>query len=685
MGKTSTLTAIEWCLFGDIAYLVHLEGRTRDELVNQFAAGGMANVVLHLSDGSTTYEISRRKKIGSIRTDFKIVGPDKEYQGDEADQKLFQIFKVTIDDFIRATYLHQESIKGLLVEETASRDEALDRLFGLERIRNVVESVPIRKIKENVGDLEQKKASLSRKIEGAVEQCQLDLNRLQAKAGDLGIPQGEVTIDLAFKISESIVRSLESLASEYSLQPATIALPSDILQIGSFERKLKQVLRDYETSMIGTGKITELNSSKAQLEGVIRRYQENLKESASNDTRINELVAKYGSSEEITSQLDELDKRIQSCEIQRNQIDVSSRLVEDAIALLQTASGENCPVCGHPIDPRRILRELEEKARRRIRQEIITLDNERLDLQRRKRELDDVMTIASRLFDRRKAITEVGRNILEEASKMLGQPISSDQDLSDAVRERLSEIEVQINEFNLAYAKRAAAFDNIRLDLEKVGVIGEVLKKEDDFAQISSHFKAESDEIKQLAAAIAELVALEQQLSSIVRVAGQIQVGLASDMINVSQRDIESNYKRMCNHQAYDGLKIEVRPRDVRGLVKNSYSIRAYSSKLGKETFVSTRFSAGQMNSVALSICFSLTRVLPLRLGFLILDDPSQSLDREHKEALTEILKEVSGEKQLTIATQDEELLKLIQSASVPVEIFEFTSWDTEGPRIEER
>jgi len=685
VGKSSTLMAIEWCLFGDVAYVMHLEGRSKDELVNQFAPAGVAKVRLHVDNGSSTYEVSRSKKIGSTKTEFKIVGPDKEYQDEEAEQKLFQIFTVTLDDFIRATYLHQESIRGLLVEDTASRDEAMDRLFGLERIRNIIESIPVRKVRENVDDLEQKKASLSRKIEGAVEQCQYDLNRLRAKVGDLGIPEGEITADLSLKISEPIVRSFESLASEYSLPSAMISLPSDVSQIDSFERKVKQALRDYETRIIGTSKLTELNSSKAQLEDLVRGSRENVQELTSNDANINELVDKHGKPEEITEQLGELDKRIQSCETQRNQIDVNSRLVEDAIIVLQTATQENCPVCGQPIDPMKVLRELEEKARRRIRQEIVTLDNERLDLLRKKRQLEDVMTGLSRLFDRKKTIIEVGKSILQEASKTLGEPISSDQELSDAVTKRLSEIETQINEFNMAYAKRAAAFDTIRSDLEKVGAIGDVLKKESEFTEISSHFRAESEEIKQLAAAIAELQLLEQQLSLIVRVAGEVQAGLASKMIMDSQREIESYYRTICNHQAYDGLKVEVRPREVRGLVKNSYSIKAYNSKLGKETFVSTRFSAGQMNSVALSICFALTRVLPLKLGFLILDDPSQSLDREHKEALIGILNEISGEKQLIMATQDEELLKLVQSASVPVETFEFASWGMDGPKIEAR
>lgn len=391
--------AIEWCLFGEVAYLMHLEGRAHDELVNQFIPVDMSKVALHIGDNSTNYQISRSKKIGSTKTEFKIIAPDKEYQNEEAEQKLFQIFGITLDDFIRAVYLHQESIKGLLVEDAASRDEAMDRLFGLERIRNIIQSIPIRKVRENREDLEQKKSSISRKIEGAVEQCQRDLNRLRAKVRDLGIPEGEATIDLVLKMSESIVRSLEGISSEYDLSSSVINPPSDISQIDYFERKVKQTLREFETKIIGTGRISELNSRKTQLEELMRRYEQNMRELRMNDARINELVGRYGKPEEISAQIGELDKRIQSCESQRNRIDLSSRLIEDAVVLLQTGGSENCPVCGQAIDSTRLLKELGQKTRRETRLAVIELDNERTNLQRKKRELEDVIIDLNKVFD----------------------------------------------------------------------------------------------------------------------------------------------------------------------------------------------------------------------------------------------------------------------------------------------
>jgi DNA repair exonuclease SbcCD ATPase subunit len=685
VAKTSTLLAIEWCLFGDVAYPMRLEGRSRDELVNQFAPEGTAKVVLSITDGSVSYEIARIKRIGSTKTDLRIAGPAKKYLDQEAEQKLYQIIGVTLDDFIRAVYLHQESVKGLLVEDPASRDEAMDRLFGLDRIRNIVESIPVKKIRENVDDLEQKKASLNRKIEGAVQQCHYDLDRLRAKAFDCGIPEGEATAELALSISNSIARSMEGVAREYSL-PSTIIVPlSDISQIDSFERKIKQALRDYETRIIGTSRITELTARKARLENVIRRCEDNLRESASNDASIAELITKCGKLEDIMGEIGKIDTEIERSENRRNDIDVSSRLIEDSILVLKTAARLSCPVCGQPIDTPTILRELQDTARTKSRQEIIELANQKSGLQSRKSALENAAAVLQKLLNKRSAQAEVARAVLQEASEILGRTVSNDDALLGDTRKMLSEIASETDEFNFAYARRAAAFDTLRSDLEKLQAIGNVLKKQSELGEINSHFRAESEEIRQLDAAIEELRLLEQQLSSIVRVAGQVQAGLASKIIGDSQKEIESYYDRLCSHPVYDVLKVEVRPREVRALIRNSYSIKAYNSNLEKETLVSTRFSAGQMNCVALSIYFALTRMLPLKLRFLILDDPAQSLDGVHKESLVRILDEISHQKQVIVATHDEDLVKLIRSTSSAAEIFELASCGQVGPEIEVR
>jgi len=70
------------------------------------------------------------------------------------------------------------------------------------------------------------------------------------------------------------------------------------------------------------------------------------------------------------------------------------------------------------------------------------------------------------------------------------------------------------------------------------------------------------------------------------------------------------------------------------------------------------------------------------RANLVILDDPTQSLDIPHKKALAKMLAEESKEKQIILATQDQEfqeqLVKLVQ----PNRHLKVRSWSTEGPVI---
>lgn len=75
--------------------------------------------------------------------------------------------------------------------------------------------------------------------------------------------------------------------------------------------------------------------------------------------------------------------------------------------------------------------------------------------------------------------------------------------------------------------------------------------------------------------------------------------------------------------------------------------IKATSSKSGMETFVRTIFSTAQKNVVGLSISLALVIGATHDFGTIILDEPDQSLDEEHKENLVDILRKTQNSKQI--------------------------------------
>ncbi|MEM3383816.1 MAG: hypothetical protein QW698_07260 [Nitrososphaerales archaeon] len=127
-------------------------------------------------------------------------------------------------------------------------------------------------------------------------------------------------------------------------------------------------------------------------------------------------------------------------------------------------------------------------------------------------------------------------------------------------------------------------------------------------------------------------------------------------------------------------MSLKIEPETVRG--KNIYWIKAQGKE--ESTYIQTRFSGAQLNSVALAIFLTMAKHLPHNLGFIILDDPTQSMDHAHKEALAKILSEEMMVKQVLIATQDQEFLDLIRDfCPKDMKRFMIQEWSVKGPLLQ--
>jgi len=110
-GKSSTLGAIEWCLFDDFAS-VKCETRTKDELINEHTPNGKCKVTLTLSSNKKEYEITREKELGRLKSDLRIRTPNgEELNYTEAENYIPVLTGIEFEDFLRAIYLHQEDVR----------------------------------------------------------------------------------------------------------------------------------------------------------------------------------------------------------------------------------------------------------------------------------------------------------------------------------------------------------------------------------------------------------------------------------------------------------------------------------------------------------------------------------------------------------------------------------------------
>jgi DNA repair exonuclease SbcCD ATPase subunit len=166
-------------------------------------------------------------------------------------------------------------------------------------------------------------------------------------------------------------------------------------------------------------------------------------------------------------------------------------------------------------------------------------------------------------------------------------------------------------------------------------------------------------------------------IDDIHRAAISTQEDFMGATLGALQKDINKSYFRLVPHPHFG--KLELVPEEHRG--KFVYRILAQSKDGKDQTYVQTRFSLAQMNIAAIALFLAIARRVPL--GFLVFDDPSQSLDLAHKKGLADALSEIGAEQQILVATQDEELQQELKRTKrkTKAQIVELESWTTRGTK----
>lgn len=107
-------------------------------------------------------------------------------------------------------------------------------------------------------------------------------------------------------------------------------------------------------------------------------------------------------------------------------------------------------------------------------------------------------------------------------------------------------------------------------------------------------------------------------------------------------------------------------------------------SENGEEIYARALFSTAQLNETAIILLLAMANSAKHRYEFIILDDPSQSLDKNGKKRLAELLVKVAGSKQLVICTMDLEFGEFLKSLSPVGKFYIFEGYTDEGPVVKE-
>ncbi len=657
-GKSSLLGAVEWCLFGALQFQ-SAENRTFDELVNIHGDRALVRLELEGSDGPLVVERSR--VIRKLATKLLVTAPAGETLEDEAAEAfLFRALGLSFADFYRAVFLHQESVRGLLIDEPRVRDEALDRLFGLEKLRDVLAAIPVSVVKEAVAEIQTKRQRATDKLSGAAAQAEQTRAMHLREALEAGFDEKDLTLAAGRRIVEGIRRSLEEACAQDGTELPALPELNETEDLEKTARKVKEITKNKRLAGSKDSPVDRATTRLIAIQQLKKRLDAAQRDQEGAEKAAAEHRERFGEPETLESRRAEIQERIKNLERERDLLGLEDRVFADAIAYLKAVPSSTCPVCEQGIDPDRVLDSLESRvaSEQRVKSERIGRD-----IQAAKRDLEAVGEAeneARRLERNRRKAEQNLLKVAEEAEPIIGESMPAElaMRLENDERRVLESLE----DLKKAQERTERMLQAIDADVDRLRLVHKFLKADEQFALIRETSQSESD--AGAAAALEEdlerLLELEQSLNRIIEAVNKVSRERAISAIEACRDGISRYYSRLCDHPYFDGIRIDVEDRSVKGVQKNSYTIRAFSSADGRDTLASSRLSVGQMNCVALSLHLALREVLTHNLGFIILDDPGQCLDLSHKEALVKSLGEIAEGSQILVATEDQDMERML-------------------------
>ena len=306
-----------------------------------------------------------------------------------------------------------------------------------------------------------------------------------------------------------------------------------------------------------------------------------------------------------------------------------------------------------------------------LEQEIQTVRKQATDVQAL-----DIQPTADKL-DRTKQLSQIQKDevhlrqrldaVLEEVKQALGR--SPGEDAAGALEQEIQTVHKQATEI------QALDFQPIVEKLNRAKQLDEIQKDESRLRQFESNYQTASREKARLNYRIQRLTELRNALQDIAETTKRHQQTIVTSVLNAL--DIHRYYQQLDPHPAYRQLQIEP---ELTGKGTYNYWIKALTDDRSRGTYVQTRFSTAQANCAAIAIFLAVNQHLSKKLETIILDDPSQSMDPDHKMRLAQTLATIPH--QIIVATEDPQTFEFLMDVFETPTVHKLGSWTVDGASL---
>ncbi len=675
-GKSSTLNAIEWAIYGDevAKKALGIPERTKWLTANMHADAMRVSLTLETEKGEIRVERGEGRSGKKKTKEFRFVDEDGVVSEDE--EELHKRLGLEAKDFMASVYLHQEVIRDILVTEPRVREEALSRLLGTSGLRSLQEAFKGSKRKEVEGRIDATYQKLSDLLERESDRRKRSADEARTELAKKGLAKKDCGFEGFRAQCEAVLEKLVGVAGRAGVETGELAAPATLEGYVAFRNKVNAEIDRLRSSTPLAASQKELVDQRTRLERLKSEFGSRQADVDGLQSELDSLIAETGGEDALVARIGELEESASETRKRMELADDRFLIWKDTLSYLEKIEDKrattDCPACGQPIVPAELLEALQRQEQ--------ACSGEVTELQEAKGKLEgeasELRGKLERLAGLRDAKVPDARQKAKagaaEIAAALGREISEQDDPVAFVEKRLTEIQRELENLNKQMQQYNELVRAVEGALETAGMIREVVRAERQAEKIEqipgSPLWQELD--RQRDAVFNMLDALDKVAQAVNEVAQDAK----RSKLAGSQETIAEYYGGLVQRPDFDSIEVDTDKGEV------------FATRDGERKSLVTFFNQGDMNCAALSIFLALGGG---RSGagpaFVILDDPSQSLDADQKVRLANLLDRVSEGCQVVLATMDEQLLSACRTCMTKRKnVFEFGDWHPiAGPSIE--
>ncbi len=683
-GKSSTLNAVEWCLFGEdcVGKKTGIRERIGWEITNRYLQQGEVSVTAEFEGPEGIYRVVREQSVGRKRVAQKVTVhlPDgAQLEDDDAENMLFTLFRSSFQDFMTAVYQHQEAIRAILTQEPKERNDAIDRLLGLSPYREILKGITGARLEDILKGMEGSRETLRKRCEQAIRTLDNLIKEEREKAIAEGISEETFTEHEALNRAAGIAKAIESLAEDLGTADFKATVPVTFNEIAEFREWVKIQADGMWTQAPDVLKQEALAIEQQKLVTLKGQYEEAKGAELTAQEERDKFVKQFGdeaalvkAAQKEQQQIDELDDKIYKT-------NTRARLIQEAVRYLKEVvpdiEGGRCPLCG--ANAPSLLSHLETEWEQKVKAQVEELEQQKRECQSKLEEFD---SLKDRLGLLEKNLGKAHSNC-DDCLRLVAQTIErefrKEEDAQAILSTRLEQIAREQKSIGEAISKKRTKISDLYGNLGKLRTIDEILKYQQKRTVIEHIW--ETKEFLELEKSLNEASQFVEDVRALKVDLAEASLEEAESRIHSAQQALDKYFCAIVKHPTIPGLVMEVAEDSRTGL--NSYS---FKSKDGTDP--TPILSQGDLNCLALSLFLGLSEatVDSQRFAFLILDDPTQSLGPEMKRELVSVLEDIANRRKLVIATPDLEFKNLLTTHITKIKaIYDFTDWtDKDGPQV---